>query len=553
MKFDFDLRIGQVDQLKQAFYFFLMLIILKSAGNVEAAETYRREVSFEWDPVAEAVSYEIELIPKSKTGRTYHFKTKAAQWAGKLKVGHYQMRARTLDRRGVPGEWGEAAPFDVLLDPTRLISPTPNFTLEVKESAASETDVHFKWAPVGGAQAYRLKVNGKNGDFKIDEILESTEIHRKLPTAEYFSWSVSAIGSDEIPSEENKEIGFLVQGPKLAKPEITKPQNPFVRELNWQKDINSEAIDLEISRWDPVSQKWELISESKDIKVESFPFDAKWPGGKYKAVIVANGRLRPSSEPESLEFDVFNGDRSATSEFNHEIRQSIDRSSGWYGVASYFVTQVQYTSENYDHTLPAQTTYNALSGTTRAGLGYFQEGSRWGFLGLVDFSSVNTSQGNRNSFSSEVSAVFRMDVTDLSQLRLQGGVFLKEYLVTESDGLTQTVVSYDKAGVVGPHLGLEYWYSLTPAFGFQANIHLYEGLLKTSTPNGQSLEPSLSTQIGILGSYRFNRKLTGLMGVAQREDKVRYSSSGVDPRSFGQVNQVVIKGTFLNLFAEYNF
>ncbi|MNL66058.1 hypothetical protein D3C87_1904710 [compost metagenome] len=79
--------------------------------------------------------------------------------------------------------------------------------------------------------------------------------------------------------------------------------------------------------------------------------------------------------------------------------------------------------------------------------------------------------------------------------------------------------------------------------------------MKISTPNGQDIDPTLSTQFGIMGSYRFTPNFTGLVGYALREDRVAYKAiSSTDTfAEEGDVNQSTIIGHYLNFFAEWAF
>jgi hypothetical protein len=137
-------------------------------------------------------------------------------------------------------------------------------------------------------------------------------------------------------------------------------------------------------------------------------------------------------------------------------------------------------------------------------------------------------------------------------LRIQSGIYLKEQPETIGDDVTKQ--SDDtKISTMGPHLGAEYWHSLTPKLGVQANLHLYYSALKMATPNGQGIDPTISTQIGFLGSYRLTSILTGLVGYAHREENMAYKCKNTTYCTSSDRNKSTIKGDFLNLFAEWSF
>ncbi|AHI05285.1 hypothetical protein BDW_03885 [Bdellovibrio bacteriovorus W] len=75
------------------------------------------------------------------------------------------------------------------------------------------------------------------------------------------------------------------------------------------------------------------------------------------------------------------------------------------------------------------------------------------------------------------------------------------------------------------------------------------------TPNGRDLHPTLSTQFGFLGSYRFTENFTGLVGYARREDKISYSAvpNNSNLATDGDKNESTVVGNYLNIFAEWAF
>ena len=202
-------------------------------------------------------------------------------------------------------------------------------------------------------------------------------------------------------------------------------------------------------------------------------------------------------------------------------------------------------------------TYSAAGGTGGMGLGWFGPNTPWGFLGIIDLTGF-TLNGKTQTFASmEVNSVYRLQMGDRGELRFQGGAFYKELPETVGVKISATSSSSEDQIIkaAGPHVGAEYWYSLSPKFGIQFNTHLYMSIMGISTPNGQPLEPTMSTQVGVMGSYRFTPTFTGLVGYAMREDKVAYKANP-DSSNFavdGDVNESTIVGNYLNFFAEWSF
>ncbi|MBX3041404.1 MAG: hypothetical protein KF789_11920 [Bdellovibrionaceae bacterium] len=526
-----------------------------TAFEVAEAQSYRRLVNFEWEPIDGAVSYELEIQQTQKDGKLYKFKEKKAEWGGRLTPGPYTMRVRALDYRRVPGEWSVASPFDVGLEAVQAVFPASK--AELLGKGTDKTEVEFRWKPVPGASSYQFELTSSAPDFKYETTLKETKLRVKVPVAEAFTWKIQASSKNDIKSEAIALSEFTVLGPRLATPKVEVPENEFIREITWEKTPYANKYDVAVAKYNPLGKKWEKVHIYENVESNTVAFDEKWTGGQYKVQVKAKSDRRAHSPLATTEFRVRNGDRSPAAEFTHEVRKSIDRINGWYGIASYLITQVSYSSTDFDGQNGLQTKYPAIGGTGRLGLGHFKENNAWGFLGVLDLSGFMSKENKAlTSMSMEGSAVWRTPVGDRGEFRSQMGLYYKEHQVALAEGTltgSGVVKSYENAAVVGPHISGEYWYSMGPKLGFQVNAHLYYGMLKMKTPNGQEIEPTLSTQFGFLGSYRFNRRFTGLAGYSRREDRIRYKSNPINAANSGKTNEANVEGNYLNFFAEYSF
>ena len=196
----------------------LILFFVCSFGSVhvrasETSSLYRRVVNFEWEPIEEAKFYEIEIRKKSKNGKTSSFKTEKPEWTGKLSVGRYEFRLRSLDKRKVPGEWSGYAELDVLLEPVK-----PKFPANSEQIKAVETekqDIKFEWQEVPGASGYAIEIfNEKNEVIATDKV-SSLYYTSALMTAQNYTWKVKAISPDGLESETSEPHKFTLIGPKL--------------------------------------------------------------------------------------------------------------------------------------------------------------------------------------------------------------------------------------------------------------------------------------------------------------------------------------------------
>jgi hypothetical protein len=521
---------------------FALFIVVAARG---AENNYRRSVSFEWDPIEGAETYELVIKPTGPIGPELKFNPNSNNWSGQLPPGHYEMRTRSLDRRRVPGDWAAPVTFDVNLEKMILVSPKAHFVLNAKE--VQKTHMSFSWQALGGVLEYEIEIKSLDGQVSIQQKTKATTVKVDLPVAKKYSWKVRGIGPADLVSEA--ESNFSIFGGALQAPAITVPINEFVRELSWSAPAFAQDYEVGVFRFSEVKKKWEKVRIERNWKNSSIVFDSSWMGGFYQLSVIAHGEMRKPSPDAVSKFRVRYGDRSASAEYAVEIKKSIDRINGWYGVASYLITVIDYKSTNLDPGNQATTKFNALGGTGRLGLGYFLQERPWGFLGIADLSGFLDNQNRNMTYASvEMNGIWRHETGLRSEFRAQIGAFYKDLPVAVANPITLAVDSYSNIAVLGTHLGMEYWYSLSPKLGLQINAHVYQSLLALSTPNGQANQPMLTTQFGFLGSYRLTRKSTGLMGYARRSDQARYTST--DP---AKTNEVSISGNYLNFFLEYGF
>ncbi len=535
--------------MRSLFLIFTFLLI----SEVALSETYRRLVNFEWETIDNAKSYDLEIFQSNKKdSKKFSFKVKEAAWNGRLSAGKYQMKLRAVDGRGVPGDWGAPIDFDVNLENVVLKSPAVNADLKSKEVEFEE--INFVWAPVGGADTYQFEVHSEDGKLDKVESITQTNYKIKLPVATRFSWKVSAKNSAGINSDAVSVGQFTLLAAKLEKPQIEKPESDFVREIKWSKPAFADRFDFIVSRYDKKEKKWEPILNGKDQKEEIISLRENAPGGDYKISVRAKSSLRQNSEVSMQTFKVRNGLRTPAAEYTAMVRKSIDRVTGWFGIASYLITQINYTSVSQE--TQTALSYNAIGGTGRLGLGWFSPTSSWGFLSIMDLSGFVYEGTNLTFASLEASAIWKKTVGERGEIRAHTGLYYKEIPGTVGNAFAGTT-SNELIATVGPHLGAEYWHSMTPKLGLQANAHIYISALKVKTPNGQGIDPSISTQFGFLGSWRFNSRFTGLAGYARREDKIRYKAGALNSQfsssSGSGNNESVVQGDYLNFFAEYAF
>ncbi|GIL18845.1 MAG: hypothetical protein BroJett040_25960 [Oligoflexia bacterium] len=529
--------------MKKHLLLFSIMIAIALSGTIVFAQDYRRYINLEWEPIEGAISYDVEIKPiknDTETKAVVH-KVKGADWTGPLSPGNYTLKIRGRDKRKVPGPWGDVEQFTVGLEPVSIIYPKANSNIQSKDE--SKDKIAFNWTPLKGATKYVVEIQSEDEKIKIEETVKKPPFQVKLPVAQKFTWKVTAYNDENFSSDSTSINPFILMGPQLSSPSIQSPPNGFVRELNWSKPENAEAFEYALQKFDPKSKKWEPVEKNKTDK-NQLGFGKENSGGKYKLAVRANANYRPSSKISEMQFNVVSGDRSPAAEETATIRESIDRTTGWFAIFSYLVTQISYKGENYDSSTGyAANIPSAMGGTGRVGAGYLAETTPWGFLGIVDYSGFYIDSKVYNFASLEGNGIYRVNLGTRGELRHQFGGFYKDLPYLSVQGATASTT--EKVTAMGPHYGLEYWYAINSKFGFQANLHTYLSLISLKTPNGNKASPDLSYQLGLLGSYRLNRKMTGLGGYAYKVDSLSFDSTT------GKKNKASITGHYLNLFLEW--
>ncbi len=546
--------------------------------TASAKDDYKKVISFEWDPVVGAKRYQVQFTnQKNNAELVTDFFTETNTYTGPIPPGIYKMKLRSLDTRNVPGVWSEEVAFPVLLDKVDVVQPSQK-AMELK-SLNSETDeVSFEWKEVLGADKYSIKIRDAETN---TEILEQTVVDLKLvvslPVGKKYIWSVVALDSADLHSEAETTGEITFYGKKLDKPIISAPETEFVREISWAQEPLVQTHSIELQKYVTSTKKWQRLVQDSNFVGSKIVIDPKWPGGNYRVMVQSIAKLRPSSDKSVLNFKVKTGDRSPTAEYTYVLKKSIDRINGWYGIASWFVSMINYSS-SYKGLNPK---YSILGGTGRLGAGWFKEGNPWGFSGVVDISGFLKDEANKSSFiynSMYLDGIYRTTVRSTDEFRIKAGAFYKEVPQTLADiGEISTYFNSNNrslsgfkgtnnqnVSMVGPHLGLEYWFSLTPKLGLQVNSNWFYSMSAVKLPNnGKGFVPSVSDEYGVLGSYKISQKFTGLLGLTYKKDQVKYKdestttafnlpSANTEYSSNTNVDTSV-HGFFFSLFAEYQF
>lgn len=518
-----------------------------------AQERVRRNVEIEWEVVGGASEYEVEFVRKDEKGaKPTRFKTKKASWEANIKPGLYLVKIRSLDQRGVPGEWPEPMELAVKLP---AIIPAAGGSSEalVRATDPDKHDLKLSWEPIPGAQKYLVNVRSTTTEWSAQKEVRDPSWSVNVPSGQVYEWNAVAIDERGGQGERlDSSFKVTVQAPGLELPQVEKPLSRFVREVKWTPSPHVTHYSYVLKRIDRKQRKWVIVDKKEEYKEETVPLKFSTPTGKYRLELQAHGKLRDSSQKSILDFEVEGGFRDPASFDRAELKDSISKPTNFYAIASYLITQVQYSANNYDrNSIPS---FKALGGTGRIGLGYQTPNSRWGGFAIVDLSGFTIGSKNYTFSSIEAHATRKLDLGQRGLWLIGAGIFSKELPIV----LGSETVGYQGLGkvrTIGPHAGFNYWLPFNQRLGLQLNARGYYGFFGSSD-SGQQVQPTLSFQYGLLGSYRLSPTMMGYAGYAHRTDQANYESNPSDPTSFarpGEVNSIRIDGDYLNLIFEYSF
>jgi hypothetical protein len=533
--------------------FVLLVFYVNLKAQINNTENIlKRLVNFEWEPIKDAKTYEIELESMSASlkleKRVFIFVSSKPVFNGKLIPGRYKIRLRSRDIRNVPGEWSNQQNLLVPLEYPVKLSPINGFKIETDQD--EKAVVNLNWQSVPGAKSYRVSIYDQDRKKINEELVFESKMQIEVPVAKYFYWNTQAFSADQDPGDNLENLAhFSVIGKKLNRILILKPENAYVRELNWEKNEFAESYKINLWHKSEVN-RWEQLIIDKDVGETKLSFPPSFRGGTYLLKVVGKATLRLDSEPNELEFVVIEGDRSEEAEDRMLLMQSINRSDGWYFIASYLITEISYFSTNYDSFISP--TYKTLGGTGRLGAGYLGKNTPWGFLLIADMSGFVLNNKNHSYFSSEMHFINRDRHFSHGEVRFSTGFFIKSLPIIELNLNDSSGSQFKQLIAVGPHLGVEYLHAISQRIGFQLNGRVYSSLIG-KTPNGLPMDPALSFQYGLFGSYRFSVKKTGLIGITIKRDAIQYKT--INEHIVGQekVNEAKIEGSYLNLIFEKVF
>lgn len=160
--------------------------------------SYAGEVDFDWDDIKEASSYEI-LLKNKNTNETKKISLQKSEWKEELDPGLYYFKMRSIDFRGVAGDWSEVQDFVIKHKKVKVFFEEKegvyNFSWDEEEKLTVKvfsgnklakefkTNKNFSFSPKNEGN-YKIEIYKGDGNIAGPPFVKEIKIERKIASLE---------------------------------------------------------------------------------------------------------------------------------------------------------------------------------------------------------------------------------------------------------------------------------------------------------------------------------------------------------------------------------
>jgi hypothetical protein len=506
---------------------FSVAMILSFGFVARAQGPVEREVTLEIEEVEGALSYDLE-ITKIASSETKQFSITRPLWVGRLAIGKYQMRNRSIDGRGVAGNWSKAELFEVGLDKPKMIEPETK--ISVNSDQEERANVHWRWEPVDGALGYSIEVNSSDNSFHVAQSVEGTSFEQNLPGALRYSWRVIAQGPERLSNASEGELTVI--GRPLDKPVIETPINSRAPQIRWTGSKDAESYKVQFEHFNTKTGDWDLMAEAQP-STGPLIMNPAFPDGNYRVKVVALAALHLPSPEASATFKMFRA-------------PMVLAEAPWAIHVGLGVDFYRYSASNSDVVASSPSNFHSTGESLQLGMSRLRHHEHWGMLIDGEISEIRDGNDEQLSAATAQLSLLRRDSVGLrGELLSSLGVRYKQLPISVADasGMSNANVS-----ALGPELGMFYAYKISPFWGVGGGMRFGEMLMTLKTPNDRSLDPTLCSEVDLSVSEKWSHSFATSIEYRHRDDQLLYESlNGTS------TNLVSIRADSFNLTVEYDF
>lgn len=269
-----------------------------------ATEAYSREVTFEWEPLEGAISYQIEVSKTPKFSKeVLKQDLEHPTLTTDLQFGQYYYRVRALDKDKKYGHWSDPEKILIAPYPPELKDPKASFSTSYYEILPK---ISFSWKPLDGNPEYEIFIYKTTGKKALEIKVKGTEFSTQdLPEGEYM-WKVRSIYDQTIESPYCEPRGFVVEKKTLETPKNISPEkdgtvSAFRQvDFQWSKDKAAKFTDLSLK----IPENQPKPPEQKNVETETASIEYLEPGDFEWSVTTKEGKETPGIKSEVTKFKV---------------------------------------------------------------------------------------------------------------------------------------------------------------------------------------------------------------------------------------------------------
>ena len=511
---------------------FIILSFIFYTSFVLAQIQSQRKVFLEWDAIARAVSYEIEITNISLNQKNI-YKLQSNQWIGELPVGNYEFKIRALDKRGVSGSWSPAEKLQVRLAAVKILEPKSN---QEFINAPEYLEIHFQWESLRAAKEYLINIYNEKEEIVFSKKTSDTSLQHKFESNFRYKWSIEAISESGTSSEKSISY-FNILSALNAKSKLHYPESPYVRSLTWTKAKEADAVSLNISYYNSSKLQFETKYVNPKFQEASFDFPAEWLGGKYKVSIASLKNNKIISESDEIEFQVAEGERSQVAETKYFVDKYLSKESGSFYHFNYILSNLNYSSESEFYN--AESSFSGFMNSFNASYGE-QITSQYGYRSHLTLNTLSI-QSDLLLFADLLADVFyRKRLTSLSETRVWLGLrYFQAPIVLRN--MNDTSLSLDTKSGTSYQLGADLWYSLKNQWGTKFQF-IYENKFYTL----DDLQSQSLIKFGGFLTHNFSSNSQAHMGLSYVKQNFVYTESDF-------ALDINMDAVFLNVQMEWGF
>jgi hypothetical protein len=290
---------------------FLTFTFLQS-NKVQGQEIrdIQRELSIDLDSVKNAKTYEIRIIPSNSSQTEETHKVTQPNLTVKLKLGHYRLKSRAVDRRGVAGKWGDLGEVDIKFKSPKLLFPKLNSKFAIKAGSEGSLKIPIRWDFFDKNATYEVTIDkqGSKETFKKIQV-KGNATECLLPAGIYTISLKPNLPSKEVllDGESPQPITINILAPQLADPGIKRPEKIPVETAYWNPVEHAESYHVALSKIKSPDGKMLDPAQpmsSTDTAETKFEIPKNLEPGYYKFEVYATAKGYSNSRIKSMTWPV---------------------------------------------------------------------------------------------------------------------------------------------------------------------------------------------------------------------------------------------------------